>query len=198
MVNKVGILNLFFYKSPYSYLSLNITVYLFELLLDLTMNCFLYSDDVVSEKYHNHGSLSIITSFTLSIISNIISSIFTSIISNLTDYSELMEAIIVNVKLQKKYVENIVRFLKYIRIRLTIFYILEIIFILLMTYYLFIFCTVYHHSQISILINYIIGSLTSLAISVGLSLFISILRYISIKYHSNKLFNTSRFLYKKF
>ena len=162
------------------------------------MNCFLYSDDVVSEKYHNDGSLSIITSFTLSIISNIISSIFTSIISNLTDYSELMEAIIVNVKLQKKYVENIIRFLKYIRIRLTIFYILEIIFILLMTYYLFIFCTVYHHSQISILINYIIGALTSLAISVGLTLIISTLRYISIKYHSNKLFNTSKFMYKKF
>ena len=198
IINKIGILNLFFYKSPYSYLSLNITVYLFEFLLDLTMNCFLYSDDVVSEKYHNDGSLSIITSFTLSIFSNIISSIFTSIISNLTDYSELMEAIIVNVKLQKKYVENIVRFLKYIRIRLTIFYILEIIFILLMTYYLFIFCTVYHHSQISILINYIIGALTSLAISVGLTLIISILRYISIKFHSNKLFNTSRFLYKKF
>ena len=66
-----------------------------------------------------------------------------------------------------------------------------------MTYYLFIFCTVYNNSQISIVINYILGALISLANSVGLTLVISVLRIISIKYHSNKLFNTSRYLYKQ-
>ena len=89
------------------------------------MNCFLYSDDVVSEKYHNNGSLSWFTSFSLSIISNIISSIITSIISNLTDYSEIFESIIKYVKIKRKYFENIIRFLKYIKIRLTIFYIID-------------------------------------------------------------------------
>ena len=171
---------------------------LFELLLDVSMNCFLYSDDVVSEKYHNNGSLSWFTSFSLSIISNIISSIITSIISNLTDYSEIFESIIKYVKIKRKYFENIIRFLKYIKIRLTIFYIIEIIFIIVMTYYLFIFSTVYHHSQISIIINYIIGVFTSLAFSVGITLIISILRVISIKYHSSNLYNTSKYLYRKF
>ena len=162
------------------------------------MNCFLYSDDVVSEKYHNDGSLTILTSFSLSIISNIISSIITGIISNLTDFSEIIEAIIVNVKYQKKYLENVIRFMKFIRIRLTIFYILQILFIILMTYYLFIFSAVYRHSQVSIIINYIIGAVTSLAISTGLSIIIALLRIISIKYRSYRLFNTSKFLYTKF
>ena len=67
-----------------------------------------------------------------------------------------------------------------------------------MTYYLFIFSAVYHHSQISIMINYIIGALTSLAVSTGLTLIITILRVLSLKYHSYKLFNTSKYLYKKF
>ena len=197
-MNKVGILNLIFYRSPYSYFSLTVTVYLFELLLDLAMNCFLYSDDVVSEKYHNDGSLTILTSFSLSIISNIISSIITAIISNLTDFSEIIEAIIINVKYQKKYLENVIRLMKFIRIRLTIFYTLQILFIILMTYYLFIFSAVYRHSQVSIIINYIIGAVTSLAISTGLSIIIAILRIISIKYKSYRLFNTSKFLYTKF
>ena len=198
LINKIAILNLLFCRSPYSYFSLSLSIYLFELLLDVSMNCFLYSDDVVSEKYHNNGSLSWFTSFSLSIISNIISSIITSIISNLTDYSEIFESIIKYVKIKRKYFENIIRFLKYIRIRLTIFYIIEIIFIIVMTYYLFIFSTVYHHSQISIIINYIIGVFTSLAFSVGITLIISILRVISIKYHSSNLYNTSKYLYRKF
>ena len=88
------------------------------------MNCFLYSDDVVSEKYHNNGSLSMVTSFTLSIISNIISSIIASIVSHLTDFSELFEAIVVSVKYKKRYLENMIKFLRNIKIMLTIFYIL--------------------------------------------------------------------------
>ena len=197
-INKVGILNLLFYRTPYTYLSLTVTVYLFEFLLDLTINCFLYSDDVVSEKYHNDGSLTMFTSFTLSIISNIVSSIITALVSNLTDFNEILEAIIINVKYQKKYLENIIRFMKYIKVRLTLFYLFQISFIFLMTYYLFILSAVYHHSQISIMINYIIGALTSLAVSTGLTLIISILRVLSLKYHSYELFNTSKYLYKKF
>ena len=198
LLNKIGLLNLFCNRSPYIHLSLTISIYLFELLLDLTLNCFLYTDDVVSEKYHNNGSLSMFTSFSLSIISNIISSIFCAIISNLADYSEIFESIIINVKNKTKYLENIIRFLKYIRIRLSCFYILEIIFTIIMTYYLFIFCTVYHQSQTSILINYIIGAVTSLAFSIGITIIITILRIISIKYHSSALYNTSRYIFKKF
>ena len=162
------------------------------------MNCFLYSEDVVSEKYHNDGSLSMFTSLYVSILSNIASSIIISIVSNLTNYSEVLEAIMINVKNRIKYLQNIVRFLKYIRIRLFFFHLLQLIFILLMTYYLFIFCTVYHNSQGSIVINYIIGALTSLGYSAGITIIITILRMISLKYHSYQLFNASRYLYKTF
>ena len=138
------------------------------------------------------------TSLYVSILSNVASAIIISIVSNLTNYSEILEAIILNVKNRKKYLQNIVRFLKYIRIRLSFFHLLQLTFILLMTYYLFIFCTVYHNSQGSIVINYIIGALSSLGYSVGLTIIITVLRVISLKYHSNQLFNASRYLYKTF
>ena len=71
-------------------------------------------------------------------------------------------------------------------------------FILLMTYYLFVFCSVYDKSQGSVFINYIIGSLTSLAISTGLTIIITFLRAISIKYRSVVIFNISKYLYEHF
>ena len=196
--NEIGFLNIFCYKNPYSHYSLIISVYLFELLLDLAMNCFLYTDDVVSEKYHNDGSLSMFTSLSLSFISNIISSIAVIIISKLTNYHEILELMFSYVKDKKKYFDNIIRISKYIKLRLGIFYFLQLGFIIIMTYYLFIFCAVYHQSQVSITLNYIIGALTSLAISAGLSIIISLLRILSFRYQSNRIYNVSRYLYDNF
>ena len=198
LTNQIEFISLFLYRNPYSHYTLTISVYLFELLLDLTMNCFLYTDDVVSEKYHNDGNLSMLTSLSLSFVSNIASSIIVFVISKLTNYTEIVEAIINNVKDKKKYIENIVRLFKYIRLRLGMFYVLELAFILIMTYYLFVFCTVYHKSQVSIMVNYIVGACTSLAISAGLTIIITALRAISIKYHYYQLFNISKYLYEHF
>ena len=198
LTNQIEFISLFLYRNPYSHYTLTISVYLFELLLDLTMNCFLYTDDVVSEKYHNDGNLSMFTSLSLSFVSNIASSIIVFVISKLTNYTEIVEAIINNVKDKKKYIENIVRLFKYIRLRLGMFYVLELAFILIMTYYLFVFCTVYHKSQVSIMVNYIVGACTSLAISAGLTIIITTLRAISIKYHYYQLFNISKYLYEHF
>ena len=198
LTNQIELISLFLYRNPYSHYTLTVSIYIFELLLDLTMNCLLYTDEVVSEKYHNDGNLSMLTSLSLSFISNIISSLVVFLISKLTNYVEIIEAIITNVKDKKKYIQNIVRLFKYIKLRLGLFYFLQLSFTLIMTYYLFIFCTVYHQSQGSIMVNYIIGACTSLAISAGLTLIISILRAISIKYHYIHLFNISKYLYEHF
>ena len=60
IANKIEIINIFFYKNMYVHLSMSISLYLFSFLLDVAFNCFLYTDDVVSEKYHNEGSLEIL------------------------------------------------------------------------------------------------------------------------------------------
>ena len=139
-----------------------------------------------------------LTSLSLSFISNIISSLAVFIIAKLTNYSEILEVIISSVKNKKKYFDNIIRLMKYMKIRLGIFYVLQLASILIMTYYLFIFCTVYHQSQVSITINYIVGALTSLAISAGLTILISVLRILGIYLHSKRLYNVSRYIYDKF
>ena len=42
--------------------------YILSLLIDLFLNAFLYTDEVVSNKYHNNGQLDIIVTLVLSII----------------------------------------------------------------------------------------------------------------------------------
>ena len=166
--------------------------------LDLSLNCLLYSEDVVSQKYNNNGHLKIITSLSLSFLSNIFGSIINFILSKLAEYSEVLEFIIKDSSYKKQYFSNILKFKKYCRLKLIFHYIVEIIFDLFLSYYLIIFCAVYHKTQGSIMINYIIGIAESCAISFGKAILTSFIRYLSLTYRWKNIYNTSKYLFEKF
>ena len=90
------------------------------------------------------------------------------------------------------------RFLKYMKIRIGFFYLIQVIMNCAQTYYLFIFCSVYHKSQSSIMINYVVGIIESFAISFGISFINTFLRIISLRNKSNNLYNISKFIADKF
>ena len=198
IANKIEIINIFYYKNQYIHLSMTISLYLFAFLLDVTLNCFLYTDDVVSEKYHNEGSLEMITSLSLSFASNIFSSIIIYYLGLLGEYSDILDIMVNDIYLKKYYYINIIKFRKYLKIRLSVFYFFQLLMSIIMTYYITIFCVIYNSSQISILINYIYGVLESLAISFGITLLVTILRYLSIKYKWISIYRTSQYIYNKF
>jgi len=197
LANEIKIISIFYYKNPLVHLSLTTSIYLFESLLDLTINCFLYTDDYVSEKYKN-GNLKFITSILLSLMSNIFSSIITYYVVGLVQYTELLEMIMNQIVDKKYYFYNISKFKKYLSIKLAIFYSLQNLLYLFMCYYLTIFCIIYHQTQGSIMTNYILGIVESLIISFILSLFTAFLRYASIRNKIKSLYNTSKYLYEKF
>ena len=153
---------------------------------------------IFNNNYNNNGEISFITSLTLSLISNTVSSIIIYIISKLADHPYLIELILKNVKDKNCYLMNIIRDFKFIRIKLAFFFVFELILGLLMIYYMFIFCVVFHKSQGSIMYNYFIGICLSLAKSVGLTIAISTMRNLSIKYKKKIIFNTSKYLYDHF
>ena len=198
LFNEINAINIFYYKSEYVHLSLTTSIYAFSELLDFTINCFIYSDDEVSEKYHNNGSLTMVTSLSLSFLSNLLSNIIVFIISKLTNFSEILDILIKDVKEKEIYRWNIVRITKYIRLKLLLFYSIQFIFLICMIYYLFIFCAVYHNSQISIALNYFYGVLESFAISLVLAFITTILRYISLKFKISRLYNISKYCYQHF
>ena len=192
--NKIEIINIFFYRNIYVHLSMILSIYILSLFLDIVMNCFLYSDDVVSEKYHNDGRLKILTSLSLSIASNIISSIITFYMKKLGEYSDFLEIMIRDITYVKYYYINIIRFRKYFKLKLSMFYIIQFMMYILMTYYITIFCIVYSKTQISFMINYGYGVIESFAISLELSIIISIMRFIGLKYKNIKMYRTSQYL----
>ena len=196
--HEIKIISIFYYKHPYEHLSIILSHYFFELCLDLTLNGLLYTEDVISEKYNNNGSIRFFTSLSLSFFSNIISSIICYFVSKLAEYAEFFEFIIKDVTVKSKYYLNIMKFKKLLCIKLSFFFIVQFIINLAMCYYLTIFCAIYHNTQGSIMINYLTGIAESMAISFGLTLITSIMRTIGIKCRSKYIYYTSKYFFENF
>ena len=90
------------------------------------------------------------------------------------------------------------KFKKLLCIKLTIFFILQILISLMMCYYLLIFCAIYHNTQESVFINYLMGIIESIIISFALTLIISILRTLSIRCKSKSAYYTSKYFFENF
>ena len=198
LAHEIEIVDIFYYRNPYKHLSLVLSIYLFELCLDLTLNCLLYTDDVVSEKYNNNGSIEFFTTLSLSFMSNIFANIIAFIVGKLAGYDGVLEMIIKNVIKKKEYFLNIIKFKKYLTLKMTGFFIIQFIINLGMCYYLMIFCTVYHNTQGSILVNYIVGIAESMIISLALTIFTSLTRYLSLKNKWRSIYYTSKYFFENF
>ena len=198
LAHEIQIVEIFYYRNPFNHLSILLSLYIFELCLDLSMNCFLYTDDVVSEKYNNNGSIGFFTSLSLSFMSNIFAGIITYIVARLAEYANAFELIIKETIKKNQYLLIVLKFKKYLKLKLTGFFIIQIIINLGMCYYLLIFCTVYHKTQGSIMLNYFIGIAESMAISFGLTIITSLIRYLSLKNNWRNLYYTSKYFFEHF
>ena len=103
LAKEIDIINIFYYKNPYEHISISLSLYVFESCVDFTFNCFLCSDDVVSQKYHNKGSLKFLTSFSISLLSNIISSLIVFFIEKIVDYGDKLEYIVKEIYKKSSY-----------------------------------------------------------------------------------------------
>ena len=198
LAHEIDIIDIFYYKNRFKHLSISLSIYIFELCLDLTLNCLLYTDDVVSQKFNNNGSIKFLTSISLSFMSNIFASIISFIVGKLANYAEVLEFIIKDIIFKKYYFLNIINYKKYVVIKLIAFYFVQLIVNSCMCYYLMIFCTVYHKTQGSILMNYAMGIAESMIISFGLTIIISLLRYLILINRWKYIYNASNYLFENF
>ena len=192
--NKFEIVQIIFYPNQFSHKSLNFSFYLYELLLDLTFNALLFSDDVISQKYYNNGNLLFITSQVLSISSNIISCFIIYITSYLVNYYSVFEAATLETKDPKIYFRIFIKISWFIYLKITIFYIIVFLSGFLCLYYLFIFCAIFKKIQKNLFMNYCIGILWSLVYKVSVSILSAILRKISIYGKYKRLYYISKYI----
>ena len=195
LFSKVELVANFIFPEHYNVYSITIPFYILCLLFDFTINALLYTDDIVSQKYVNGGKLSYFTSIMLSGISNLITFLFMKYLGKLIRYSFAFE-LMKEEKNEQYYLNGINRLLKIVGRRLILYFIIEIILTFLCCYYLYIFCVIYQKSQVSLIINYIIGLFLSLAISLLISFISTLLRIIALKCKRKNLYYSSRFLFE--
>ena len=192
---KIDLLNLFYSDEIYKELLIN--QYILSLLLDFFFNVLLYSDDVVSHKYHNDGKLDYIVTISISMVSNVISSLFSHFLEFSDKLGERLEQI-GEIRQEYKYLYAFKKLLKYIKIRMIFFIIIEIIILVLSFYYITIFFIVYSKCHKSLSINYITSLSEGLLKSIIIIILIVATRKIGIEYRNKYIFNTSLYIDKKF
>jgi surface protein len=171
--------------------------FILSLIINFSINALLYSDDVISNKYHNNGKLDFAVSLVVSILSNII----TSLLCNFTKYSEGIEDkinMILETKHKKQYPRNIKKLLSYLKIKFIWFYISQFIFMANCIYYTVIFCILYSRSQISLIINFCYSFIESIITSFIIAFIILATRKIGLCCLSKELYNTSKYINNKF
>ena len=195
LFDKIEFLHLFT-KNEY-FRTILICQFLTSIVLDFFFNSFFYSDDIVSRKYHNNGNLDFAITLALSIISAVLTAIIMHFLQRTIIFEEWLEQIKV-IKREYKYLFALNKFLKYLKIQITIFFIIEILIILWGYYYICIFFIIYSQSRKSLLLNFFSSLIEGLIKTLFIILAIVLSRRIGLICKSSYLYNTSKFLDENF
>ena len=164
-------------------IKLSFFVFTFE--ISFFLNALFYTDEYISEAYHNEGVLDFISGLPKSIYSLIATLITTNLLKMLSNNkSELKKLIRENCN-NKNYSKLINNKLKNLRNKLIIYFIFVFILGLFFSYYVASFCAVYRYSQK----YWFFGCLESFALDSLISfvscLFLALLRYMSLTKKKN-------------
>ena len=98
------------------------------------------------------------------------------------------------IKKEFSYLFALNKFIKLLKIKVMLYFLLEILIICFSFYYIIIFCIIYSNSQISLLTNYLMSLVESLALTIIVCIFIAITRKIGINFLNKKIYNTSKYI----
>ena len=197
-VLKLQAIQITFYPKDFIHFSLSLSLYLFDILLDLTINSLLFSDEILSQKYFNNGDLLLLTTNILSITSNIVSFLILYLLDKLINHYEVFDVITKEFKQKKNFLIIFIKLKCCFKVIISIFYLILLIIGLFCTYYLFIFFSIYKKLQKDLFVNYIVGTFWSLGYTVFVCLLVTITRKLSIKKKIKRLYIISKFIDEKF
>ena len=147
------------------------------------LNAFFYTDEYISDAYHNDGVLDFVSGLPKSIYSFVATLVTTNLLRMLSNSKGELIEVIKKRRIYKDYLHLIIIKLDKLRRKLIIYFILVYILELFFLYFVTAFCAVYRNSQkfwfFGCLESFGMDSLVALIICIFLALF----RFISIKKH---------------
>ena len=158
-----------FYTNDYNSKIIKITLLLFTFTLLYTVNSLFFQDSTIHKIYEDYGAFNFIYQMPQIIYSTIITSIISLIVKKLA----LIESNIIEIKKDKNIIHNseqLNRKLKWIKIKLNLFFIITFIFSIIFWYYLSCFGAVYKSTQIHLLKDTLLSFGLSLIYPFGLNI----------------------------
>ena len=193
-LKKISLINLFYGEAKIKILLLN--ELLLSLILDLFFNALLFSDEAISNKFHNDGKLDFFITLILSLLSNIISSIASYFLNNSSIIEERIDQILENKK-SNYYQKMVYSFMNRLALKIFINITIEILVILVCFYYLIIFFSLYSFSVISLLFNFMSSSIEKVIEVLFFSIIFAITRKLSFIFENKYFYNISKFINDK-
>ena len=120
LLNKFEIINILIGEEKIKIILLG--EYILSLIINFFFNTLLYTDEVVSNKYHNNGKLEFIVTLTLSLSSNIITSIICYYIKYSNGIEERFDRIM-EIKKEWHFFRNIIQYFRFLKIKFIFFFI---------------------------------------------------------------------------
>ena len=173
-------------------IKLSFLVFTFQ--ISFFLNALFYTDDYISDAYHNDGVLDFLTGLPKSVYSFIATSITTNLLKMLSNSKSELLKIIRDRKKEDNYMKLVNDKLRKLNIKLIIYYIFLFVLGLFFLYYVTAFCAVYTHSQkywfIGCIESFVIDSLFSLIVCI----LIAALRYMSIQFEKKLLYGIANII----
>ena len=174
------ILNTFFDEIYLELRSIKISFLFFGYSISFFLNAIFYTDEYISDTYHNNGVLNFASSLPKSIYSFIVTIILSYLLKMLSNSKKQLTNIINNKKDEQTYYQALEKEFIKLNIKLMVYFIIVFILGLFFAYYATAFCAVYRNSQMYWFYGCIESSILDIATPFIICLLLSGLRYISL------------------
>ena len=183
----------FFNNTDYNHRIFKLSLFFWCILMYISFNALFYSDSTMNNVYENNGSLQFISVLPKTIFSTICCSIITFLLKMLS----LSHRGMIGIKEEKdliKQKEKAIKFEKYFKIKVIVFFVVIFILLILFWYYLSAFCAVYKNSQKHLFKDTAISFMMSMIYPFIICFFASLFRYFGLKKQNKCLFIVSRII----
>ena len=171
-----------FFTENYLYLFIiKLSFFVYTLQISFFLNSLFYTDEYISDAYNNNGILDFISGLPKSIYSFFVTLITNNLLRMLSNNQNELRRLIKEKRKSINYRSLINSKLKKLKYKLIVYFIIVFILGLFFSYYVTSFCAVYKYSQKYLLYGFFESFAIDFGFSVISCVFLSVLRYISIK-----------------
>ena len=179
-----------FYHDDYNSTIIKLSLLIFNLATYISVNSLFFNDSTMHKIYTDHGSFNFIYQLPQIIYSAIISAVLNSLIKLIG----LTEANVLKMKKMTNINQKFKNLFIIIKIKFTIFFIMNFLFLSLFCYYVTCFCGIYRNTQTHLLKDSLFSFITSLLTPFGIYLVPAMFRILALKYHKKYLYRFSKLL----